>query len=333
MCWHSKTQTWLQALGHKKYLARVALFVIVCCGFARTQTTREFHQTIATSFAQPVSLKVELLEGDLEIAYSREGEVSVYALRQTTTANALVDFLTNSLSITYAGNQIEIQQKPSNDAFPSPITIAYRIDVPYRTELYSFVKSGKQTITGLMGPVEAEIGNGDLKVSYVSKTVVAQATAGNLDLQVIGDHVEATTGRGNILCNRIAQGVSAETGDGEISLSVVGPSEARVRQGAGRIDVGGVRGTVVASTDAGDLHVKAVPHDNWRLNSVSGVIRIELPPSSRFDLDVMTGSGELVIGRDDLPKPSAGVRQFNQKANGGGRRIEARSKSGRIVVS
>ena len=153
MCWHSKTQTWLQALGHKTYLARVALFIIVCCGFARIQTTREFHQTIATSIAQPVSLKVELLEGDLEIAYSREGVVSVDALGQTATANAPVDFLANSLSIANAGNQIEIRQKPSNDAFPSPIKIAYRIDVPYRTEVYSFVKSGKQTITGLMGPV------------------------------------------------------------------------------------------------------------------------------------------------------------------------------------
>ena len=97
--------------------------------------------------------------------------------------------------------------------------------------------------------------------------------------------------------------------------------------------MGGVRGTVVASTDAGGLHVKAVPHDNWRLSSVSGAIRIELPPIARFDLDVMTNSGELVIGRDDLSKPTAGVRQLNQRVNGGGKRIEVRSESGRIVVS
>jgi DUF4097 and DUF4098 domain-containing protein YvlB len=333
MCWHSKTQSWLQALAPKTYLANFAVVVIVYCASALTQTTHEFHQTIATSIAQPVSLKVELLEGDLEIAYSREGKVSVYAVGQAATGSVPVDFLASLLSITSAENRIEIRQQRSEDTFPSRIKITYRIDVPYWTEVSSLVKSGKQTITGIMGPVSAEVNNGDLRVSYIAKTVVAHATAGNLDLQVIGDRVEANTGRGNISCSRTAQGVSAETGDGDISLMVVGPSEAKVRQGSGRVDAGGVRGTLIASTDDGDLHVKAVPHDNWRLSSVSGAIRLELPLFSSFDLDAMTNFGELVIGRDDLFKPNAEVRQFTQRVNGGGKRVEVRSKSGRIVVS
>src|SRR5262249_38797165 len=100
----------------------------------------------------------------------------------------------------------------------------------------------------------------------------------------------------------------------------------------GRVDAGGVRGTLVASTDAGDLHVKAVPHDDWHLSSVSGTIRVELPPAAGFEVDANTISGEVSIGRDDLDKRTAGGRHFNQKANGGGKRIELRTEAGRIVI-
>jgi Toastrack DUF4097 len=318
-------------LGLHRRLGQFVLFAIAFCGSALAQITRDFNQTFAVSIAQPVRLDIELPTGDLQVAYSREGEVSI-SLQITADPNVPSDFPVNLLSVTRAGNEINIRQQHSLDTSPDRIRITYRIGVPYRTEVHSFLNSGKQTITGIMGPVSAEINNGLLNVSYVSKAVVAHAGAGNLDLQVIGEHVEASTGQGNISCSRAVQGVSAETGEGDISLTVVGPSEAKVKQGTGRIDAGGVRGTFLASTDAGGLHVKAAPHDDWRLSSVSGPIRVELPPACSFDLDVMT-TGEVVIARDDLPKLTVGVRQLNQRANGGGKRIEVRSKTGRIMVS
>src|SRR5215470_18936040 len=66
--------------------------------------------------------------------------------------------------------------------------------------------SGHNKNPGIMGQVSAEVNNGDLKVSYVSKAEVAHTTAGNLELQVIGEHVEASTHRGNISCRRAGQG-------------------------------------------------------------------------------------------------------------------------------
>jgi Toastrack DUF4097 len=321
-----------QMLGLNRRLVQLVLFVIAFCGSGLTQITREFHQTFSVSIAQAVKLNIELSVGDLQVAYSREGEVLI-SVQVTADPEVPADFPANLLSVARAGNQINIRQQRTFDASRDRIRIAYRIDVPYQTEVQSFVNSGKQTITGIMGPVSAEINNGPLSVSYVSKAVVAHSGAGNLDLQVIGEIVEASTGRGNISCSRAAQGVRAETGDGDISLMIVGPSVAKVKQGAGRIDAGGIRGTLLASTDAGGLHVKAVPHDDWRLSSVSGTIRLELPPVANFDLDAMTASGDFTIVRDDLEKPNAGVRRLNQRANGGGKRIEVRTKSGRIVVS
>jgi hypothetical protein len=78
--------------------------------------------------------------------------------------------------------------------------------------------------------------------------------------------------------------------------------------------------------------MKAMPHDDWLLNSASGNIRIELPPGARFDFDAATKDGEILVDRDDVQRPNAEVHSLYQKANGGGKRIELRTNSGKIVI-
>ena len=155
---------------------------------------------------------------------------------------------------------------------------------------------------GSHGSSECDRGSRRHQSLYISKGLVARATSGNLDIEVIGEKVEATTGSGNISCTRVAQGVSAETGDGDIVLMLVGASSANVRKGTGRIEVGGARGNLIALTDAGDLHVKALPHEDWTLKTVSGKIHLELPPATSFNVDAESNSGELSIRRDDMGK-------------------------------
>jgi DUF4097 and DUF4098 domain-containing protein YvlB len=183
-----------------------------------------------------------------------------------------------------------------------------------------------------MGPVKASTDAGDIKVAYVSKGALVEAGAGDLALEVIGEHVQARTGDGNISCIRAFQGASAETGAGDIVLRVVGPSTAIVKNGTGRIDVGGARGHFRGSTSRGDLHIKAMPHDNWWLNSASGNIRIELPPGARFDVDAATKVGEILVDRVDIQRSNAEVHSLYQKVNGGGKRVELRTDSGKIVI-
>lgn len=309
------------------------LLVAFCARPGVSQGVPEFHKTFAVSLAEPVKLDIELSEGDLEIAYSREGEVSIAALAQSTNeVDNPADFASSLLLVTAIGNQIEVRDQALGKVAQGRIRITCRISVPYRTEVHSSANSGKQTITGVMGPVNAYADRGDLHVMYVSKGVTAQTNTGNLFLEVIGERVDAKAHSGNITCTRIAQGVNAETGDGDISLMLVGSSIASVKHGSGRIDAGGVRGTLVASTDAGDLQVKAVPRNDWQLSSRSGTVRVELPPSAGFELDAETASGEVSIDRADMEKPPERIGHFIQKANGGGRRIQLRTESGRIVV-
>src|SRR5262249_31684564 len=218
------------------------------------------------------------------------------------------EFLATPISVEQDGNHVWVRNPSGAGSAAEKIRVVCRIDVPYRTEVHSVVDNGKQTVTGIMGPVKTQTKKGDIKVSYISKGALAEADSGNLDLEVIGARVEARTGAGAISCIRTLQGVDVETGDGDIVLMVVVPSRASVKKGTGRIEVGAARGGLIGSTAGGDLRVKATPHDDWRLNSVSGSIRVELPEAARFEVDATTNSGEVLIDRDDIERPNASVR-------------------------
>ena len=82
----------------------------------------------------------------------------------------------------------------------------------------------------------------------------------------------------------------------------------------------------------GDLHVKAIPHNSWQLNSASGTIRLDLPPAVNFELDASTDSGNLQADRDDITKVDSDVRHFHQEVNGGGTRVEVHTGNGTIVI-
>ncbi len=315
------------------WAAVVAIVWVACVQPTLAQRTAESHQTLTVTATDPVTLDVEIPSGELQVLYSRDGQVTITGSAKAPADAKLDDkFFQAVLTVEQNGNHLTIRHAP-NAAYPEEgINVLYRIDVPYRTEVTSRVKNGRQTISGIMGPVKAVSGKGDIKASYVSKGLQAQVENGNVDLQVIGERVEASTGNGNINCTRASQGVSAETGDGDISLMVVGPSTATVKKGTGRIDVGGARGSFVGSTDAGDLHVKAIPHDDWALNSASGKIRLELPPAVKIELEASTNSGEFQVDRDDIVRPDSDARRLHQKVNGGGARIGVHSGSGTIVI-
>jgi DUF4097 and DUF4098 domain-containing protein YvlB len=310
----------------------IAIALLAWVQSSSAQTTADFRRTLTVMSAKTVTLDVDVAVGELQVSYGRDGEVSIAASARSSEPAGIADgFFSAVLSIEQSGNHIKVHT--SNPAAPEErISILYRIDVPYRTELTSKVNSGKQVITGILGPVSAVTNNGDIRAAYISNALEGHVGTGNLDLQVIGGHAKATTESGNISCTRLPQGVSAEATEGDITLMVVGPSTAVVKKGTGRINVSGARGSFIGSTDQGDLYLKAIPQEDWQLSSASGNLRLELPPSAKFELEASTKTGELQFERDDLTRPEANVLQFRQAINGGGKRIAVHTESGKIVI-
>jgi DUF4097 and DUF4098 domain-containing protein YvlB len=251
----------------------------------------------------------------LTIAYSREGQVSIYAFAKDAEGNYTPkDLVETLLSVEQEENHITIRDS-SRVPPPEAATVSYRIDVPLHTQLSSVISgSGKQVIVGITGPANVVSGSGDIEATWIRFGLF-----------------KASTGKGKITCTRVTQ-LDVETRIGNIALMEDGPSTAAVKQGTGIIEVGGARGTVNASTDKGEIHIKAVNWDDWQLTSVSGNIRVEVPTEAKFQADLLTGSGVISVWRPDMKEAEEGARHLLQTVNGGGKRIQALSRSGNISI-
>jgi len=276
-----------------------------------------FQRTLPTDIKEYTTLDVAVSRGNVEISYSREGQIAVHASGKDAGGKDLpVEFFAKTLVIEQKGNSVSIRDALSADSLLSSLySVDYRIDVPRRTTVDSEVSgTGNQSLLGVSGPATLISGTGDIAAVYVHFAPIY-----------------ARTGKGNISCTR-AFAVNAETGDGNITLMESGNSEAVVKKGRGKIEVGGARGTVYGSTDAGTLHVRAVPWSDWQLKSKSGSIRIELPRKAKFDVEASSGSGQVDVGRYDIQNAGGTVHHLHQQVNGGGKHIVARSISGRISI-
>lgn len=279
-----------------------------------------FKQDVETSIASPVNLSVSLSAGDLTIGYGREGEIRFRAYAKDAEGrNVPEEYFKRHIYIEQQGNNVKISDSANNWITDLPVglfyRITYRLEVPNRTETVSTLSGiGDQTLLGTTGPA--------MLVSRI----------GNVNVQQVRlAAVQIRTGKGNISCTRNLK-VDAETGDGNITLMEDGTSRAVVKHGAGKIEVGGARGRFEGSTDRGTLHIKAVLHDDWQLDSSSGPIRIELPPKTAFNLDAKTNAGAISINRDDVQNSDPDARELHTEVNGGGKHIVARSEKGSIFV-
>jgi hypothetical protein len=272
-----------------------------------------FEKVLDVGIEKPVALEIAVSKGDVFVGYSHDGQVSIELIpKDTTIPKAAVDeFIKNNLRIEQKEYHVTIRAAAA--AVPAPAFL-YRFGVPFRTELISSVETGNQKVLGIAGPVDFTAGVGDIDANLVRFAAV-----------------KARTGRGKISCTRVVQ-VEAETGSGNINLMEDGATKAVIKKGLGRIEIGGSRGSVEASSDGGEIHIKAVPNNDWRLTTVSGNIRIELPPKAQFEFDASTVGGEVSVEREGMLSPIGDTHHLHDKVGGGGKQIQAHTVNGNITV-
>jgi hypothetical protein len=293
-------------------LATVSAFVLFGApAFAKGPV----RQTLEVGLKDPVVLDLSVGAGDVRVTYSRDGELSIsVSARDANGKEISEDFLARSMTVEQDGPRIRIRSLP--ERFPGVVLkVSYQIDVPFRTEVNAAILgAGNLTVIGVTGPAALATAEGNIEVA-----------------EVLRSRVEARTGKGKISCFRIRE-VVAETGSGNIVLMEDGPSRAVVKSGLGAIEAAGARGSLFASTDKGDVHVKAVLYDTWEITSRAGNVRIEMPPKTKFNLDADTVSGIISVERDDMRRPATEIHELHQLVNGGGRRVSVHSTAANIFI-
>lgn len=301
---------------NSKLIWPVLLLGVLHGGLVFAETKVEFHRTLPLAPSDHIILDVSVPNGDVTISYAHAGALSVSATAQASEGTVPADFFDRGLVVQREGEHVKVQFNSNGAPSKEGPRIAYTIEVPNWIEVNSNVGTGKQLISGVMGPVKAVSGSGDVTVQYVT------------------NDLEAKTGRGDITVIRVGTAAKVETGSGSIDMKDIGPSSsATVKKGVGRVEVDGISGSFTGSTDAGELRVAGGVYDNWELKSASGNIYIDPGAESSFEIDAATQSGRLSVEHEDMEAPKgANARSCHQKVNGGGKLIHARSASGTILI-
>jgi hypothetical protein len=139
--------------------------------------------------------------------------------------------------IQQTGNAIRIETV--DESAGHGISISYEIETPPASKLRARTGSGRETIEGISGPVEANTGSGGIRITDVSDEVRARTGVGSIELDRIKGRVEANTGSGSIRASETAGQVTARTGSGgvNIQLPASGGFDLHARTGSGQVTI------------------------------------------------------------------------------------------------
>jgi hypothetical protein len=172
----------------------------------------------------------------------------------------------------------------------------------------------------------------------------------------VGTRLRIETGAGRIEVDGRAHGVEAHTAIGGVRIvGTHGPCLVRVGSGtvevdevvtescdvvatSGRVTIDGVLERLEAHTGSGSLTVRARPgssvEDDWRLDSGSGAIDLEVPDDLSARLDAETGSGLVLL---EFPLSGRVLTGSAARVEGdigsGGPRLRVNTGSGRIRIA
>jgi DUF4097 and DUF4098 domain-containing protein YvlB len=146
-------------------------------------------------------------------------------------------------------------------------------------------------------------------------TVVAHCTSGDINVTVPVDDLDLSVASGDIRVREVLGNVKVKSASGDISIdSVEGQTAVTTASGSVKLGRAGsdtvvttasgdalidlLEGTAKFQTASGDLHVRRLTGDGLSVKSLSGDVKVGIPPRRRIDFDVQSLSGDL---RNELP--------------------------------
>lgn len=155
---------------------------------------------------------------------------------------------------------------------------------------------------------EVRTASGDVVVmAELSHLSVATASG---DVRVSGSvqgDFEAKSASGDLKLHNVGRNVFAATASGDVLVGDVG-GDLRFNSASGDLHAGAVDGVVEIKSVSADATIAAVAGHTVRARTLSGDVRLGIPPGRKVDLEMQTLSGE-VINRLATSPDSVGRRK------------------------
>lgn len=214
----------------------------------------------------PPRLVVRIPAGDVRIVEGESGRVVVRC-------RAPEQYLSR-LSIEGSGNTVSIGWQGGFGRGPS-VDVEIAVGAP--PDVRARFGSADLQVQTPAAAVEAVGASGDVKARTVAGNLTVHLASGDLEVEAVDGAVEAVAASGDVRLARVAGRAQVKTASGDVLL-------------------GEVSGDCILHSASGDLLVSRFEGNRFESKSISGDLRLGLPPGRRYSLSLRSLSGD--VGTD-----------------------------------
>lgn len=182
--------------------------------------------------------------------------------------------------------------------------------------------------------LDLDTGDGNIRVGTMRGRARLETSDGDIDIENLeGSRIDIDTSDGDVEVASVqSPDIHIETSDGTIFVGQLDGRETSLRTSDGDIVVEETSGALRASTGDGDIRVRLARFEETSLRSGDGDIHIEAPEDLSADLDLR---GDRLSLRNSSMTLDGSMSKTSARGalNGGGPRLLASSRGGRIVFS
>jgi DUF4097 and DUF4098 domain-containing protein YvlB len=190
-----------------------------------------------------------------------------------------------------AADKIEVSAEPRGDGHL--IRIEHRDRIRWGPIQISWGGDIEVRVTCPPGSnLEFASGSADLRVDGDLGDVSAKTASGNLKLGDVARKCQVKTASGDVEIGSIGAGGQIGTVSGDLTLASF-EGELRARSVSGAVRMRSVRGPLQLSTTSGDVVIEALHGGEFRMQTVSGDVRIGVARGTRVWIDATSVSGDL----------------------------------------
>jgi glucose/arabinose dehydrogenase len=182
--------------------------------------------------------------------------------------------------------------------------------------------------------LDLDTGDGNIRVGPMRGRARLETSDGDIDLESLeGSRIDIDTSDGDVEVASVqSPDIHIETSDGTIFVGQLDGGDTALRTSDGDIVVEESSGALRASTSDGDIRVRLARFDETSLRSGDGDIHIDAPDDLKAELDLR---GERLSLRSSSITLDGKMSKTSARGalNGGGPRLSANTRGGRIVFS
>lgn len=218
------------------------------------------------SFTGRLTAEVITTSGDVELLAGPDGEV-VVEIRGGPEEGYVVEMNGSDLIVHPPAKRSGKRRYVSSDI---------KVHLPQDASATVRVASGDINVSGALQELTVATASGDLRVSEaISQDLEVRTASGDVKLRSVGGNLTATTASGDMIVDSVGSDLKFNSASGDSRVATVG-------------------GNVEAKTVSGDMMVDKVEGHSVRMRTLSGEVRLGIPPGRTVDLDMQTLSGSVV---------------------------------------